>query len=257
MLCYLLPIYLSAPINTSMFKSQPWNFIDLRFKQKYTQLEILLPLFLLFFFHCFACCRILRLLRKILWQLLKFFSRTWSHVNNVKSKTTKKERKKKKYNTEINLATWKTLSLNQKPYFLPFYSSSNWDKKKPNLLKIFPCQMLILLGYLMRVAQVFRGKFFQLFFFFWFQTLMHCRLEVALLCGRNDRNFLFGSLFRFSYKYNSLYIFPRTISVPQSPQISLSFTLGKIWYLGMGNIRGKIFMHILAQIRGYCNCYPS
>ena len=129
--------------------------------------------------------------------------------------------------------------------------------KKPNLLKIFPCQMLILLGYLMRVAQVFRGKFFQLFFFFWFQTLMHCRLEVALLCGRNDRNFLFGSLFRFSYKYNSLYIFPRTISVPQSLQISLSFTLGKIWYLGMGNIRGKIFMHILAQIRGYCNCYPS
>lgn len=112
-------------------------------------------------------------------------------------------------------------------------------KKKPNLLKIFPCQMLILLGYLMRVAQVFRGKFFQLFFFFWFQTLMHCRLKVALLCGRNDRNFLFGSLFRFSYKYNSLYIFPRTISVPQSPQISLSFTLGKIWYLGMGNIRGK------------------
>ena len=102
----------------------------LRFKQKYTQLEILLPLFLLFFFHCFACCRILRLLRKILWQLLKCFSRTWSHVNNVKSKTTKKERKKKKYNTEINLATWKTLSLNQKPYFLPFYSSSNWDKKK-------------------------------------------------------------------------------------------------------------------------------
>lgn len=112
-------------------------------------------------------------------------------------------------------------------------------KKKPNLLKIFPCQMLILLGYLMRVAQVFRGKFFRLFFFFWFQTLMHCRLKVALLCGRKDRNFLFGSLFRFSYKYNSLYIFPRTISVPQSPQISLSFTLGKIWYLGMGNIRGK------------------
>ena len=85
--------------------------------------------FCCFFFHCFACCRILRLLRKILWQLLKCFSRTWSHVKNVKSKTTKKERKKKKYNTEINLATWKTLSLNQKPYFLPFYSSSNWDKK--------------------------------------------------------------------------------------------------------------------------------
>lgn len=97
MLCYLLPIYLSAPINTSMFKSQPWNFIDLRFKQKYTQLEILLPLFFfIFFFHCFACCRILRLLRKILWQLLKCFSRTWSHVNNFKSKTTKKEREKEK-----------------------------------------------------------------------------------------------------------------------------------------------------------------